>query len=103
VGDAPPAGPPTRLAAGHTAGVRSVAFSPDGRVLASGSDQGVVLMWDGDTAARLATLRGGKGQVRGLSFSPDGGLLAAAGYTTSTVVWDLAAVRRTLREMNLDW
>ena len=103
VGDEPPAGPPARLLTGHTSGVRSVAFRPDGRTLASGADQGVVILWDGETFDRLTTLRAGTGQVRGLSFSADGDLLAATGYTLPTVVWDLAAVRRTLREMSLDW
>jgi WD40 repeat protein len=62
-----------------------------------------VILWDGETFDRLATFRAGTGQIRGLSFSPDGELLAAAGYTAPTIVWDLAAVRRTLREMHLDW
>jgi WD40 repeat protein len=86
----------------HRTGIWSVAYSPDGRYLASGSDNGVVLT-DPATGARFATLRGIEGQVRSLSFSADGNFLAAALYTRSTIVWNLPAIRRSLAEMGLDW
>jgi WD40 repeat protein len=80
-----------------------VTFSPDGRTLASGANDGVVILWDGETGERVVTLRSGTGQVRTLSFSRDGELLAGAAYLKPTVVWDLARLRHSLREMNLDW
>ncbi len=95
--------PPEHRLTGHTAGVWSVRFSADGRYLASGSEQGIVILWDGDTFERRVTLRGGTGQIRGLCFSRDGELLAGACYYAPTIVWDLAQVRTTLQEMNLDW
>ena len=103
VGDEPPQGPPQRLLTGHTATIWSVLFSPDGKYLASGSELGTVMLWDGATFDRLVTLRSGAGQIRGLSFSRDCKLLAAAGYTTSTAVWDLPKLRQSLKEMDLDW
>jgi WD40 repeat protein len=99
----PPA-PPDRFLTGHTGPVWSVGFSADGRHLASGSEQGVIRLWDGATFDPVATLRGATGQIRTACFSRDGELLAGAGYAPLlTTVWDLAAVRRTLAEMGLDW
>jgi WD40 repeat protein len=95
--------PPNRQLRGHTSGVWGLAFSADGRTLASGSDQGVIILWDGTTFEPLVTLRGGTRQIRDLSFSADGQLLAGAAYAGPTIVWDLAALRRGLGEMNLDW
>jgi WD40 repeat protein len=95
---------PDQLLTGHTGAVWSVGFSADGRYLASGSEQGVIILWDGDSFDRVVTLRGGIGQVRSVGFSRDGGLLAGGAYATAnTIVWDLAAVHRSLAEMNLDW
>jgi WD40 repeat protein len=96
--------PPDRFLTGHTGPVWSVGFSADGRYLASGSEQGVMMLWNGETFAGVVTLRGGSGQKRSVAFSHDGQLLAGAGYlSATTVVWDLAAMRRSLAELNLDW
>jgi WD40 repeat protein len=101
----PPALPaaPDRLLTGHTAGVWAVGFSADGCYLASGSEQGAIILWDGETFDRVVTLRGGTGQVRTVCFSRDGRLLAGAAYTSPTIVWDLIGLRRTLGGMSLDW
>jgi WD40 repeat protein len=94
---------PARLLAGHTSAVWSVAFSADGRYLASGAEQGVIILWDGLTLERVVTLRGGTGEIRSVSFSGDGQLLAGAAWGGHMIVWDLAHLRRSLREMALDW
>jgi WD40 repeat protein len=73
--------------------VKSLAFSPDGVVLAAGCVDGSVVIWE--TAARRAraTLRGHAGIVNGLAFSPDGRSLATAGHDGTLCVWDLATGR----------
>jgi WD40 repeat protein len=83
---------------GHAATTSCVAFSPRGDLLASGSHDGDIVLWNltADPVARQATLRGGHPLVS-LDFSPDGRLLAAGGYYVDDAesrgcvwVWDVA-------------
>ena len=88
---------------GHQGPVLIVGWSRDGKYLASGSDRGVVIFWDGQTFQRVVTFRGDTGQVRCLSFSIGDRYLASAAYAAPAIVWDLSQIRATLREMQLDW
>lgn len=65
--------------AGHTAGVRAVAFSPDGSTLASGALDGTVRVWDPVTGDVLRGYDWGLGPVHAMAFAPDGLTLAVAG------------------------
>ena len=57
---------------GHTGVVMTVAFSPDGARVLTGSDDGKARLWDAATGKTLATFEGHKGAVTAVAFSPDG-------------------------------
>ncbi|KAL8313011.1 hypothetical protein RB593_007301 [Gaeumannomyces tritici] len=75
---------------GHGGSVSSVAFSPDGQRLASGSDDNTVKLWDAATGACLQTLEGHSSWVRSVAFSPDGQRLASGSNDNTVKLWDAA-------------
>ena len=81
---------------GHTNGVNAVAFSPDGKWLASGSSDMTVKVWDATTGEETRVLKGHTGAVRSIAFSADGNRLASVGSDKMVKVWDVMSGKEAL-------
>jgi WD40 repeat protein len=73
--------------------IHGVAFSPDGRLLASAGTEYTARLWDVASGQVVHTLRHGDG-LYDVAFSPDGSLLASAGYDRTVKLWDVASGRQ---------
>ena len=73
----------------HDGEVLSVAYSPDGRYLASGGTDRTVRIRDDSDGSTVRVFGDGVGEIRGLAFSPDGRYLAATSGDRTVRVWDL--------------
>jgi WD40 repeat protein/serine/threonine protein kinase len=92
--------PPMR----HDAAVMCAALSPDGELLASGSQDGVLKLWDARTGRELRRIQAQKEGFRSMAFSPDGRHLATGDYFSpepSVKVWEVGALRRDEKVVHL--
>jgi len=83
---------------GHAAKIRTIAWSPDGRRLASGSEDHCVKIWDAINGKELLTLDGHTGNVTAVVWSPDGRQLASADNSKDGAplkLWDATAAHQT--------
>jgi WD40 repeat protein len=74
----------------------TIAVSPDGRRIASGSQDNTIKVWDAATGAELMTLRGHSARVVTAAFSPDGQRIASAAYDGTIKIWDVARAEELL-------
>ena len=76
---------------GHTDRALRVAWSPDGRTLASSSRDRTILLWDSESSSYRATLQGHTAGVNGLAFTSDSGSLLSGSEDGTLRVWDVAS------------
>src|SRR5262249_51615090 len=80
---------------GHTGTVTSVAFSPDGKRIVSGSDDKTMKVWDASIGQANLTLEGHARRAMIMAFSPDGKRIVSAGMFDKTLkVWDASLAHR---------
>lgn len=87
---------------GHKKGLAEARYSPDGRMIATASDDTTARLWNAGTGRERAVLRGHRLDVDGVEFSPDGSRLATHAQDYTTRVYDTATGRRValLRDPN---
>jgi WD40 repeat protein len=78
---------------GHTDGVNGCAFSPDGALLATASDDRTIRLWQLPDGTAHAVLTGHASWVIRCAFSPDGSLLASASNDGTVRLWHVASSR----------
>jgi WD40 repeat protein len=92
--------PPVRVGAdarsirGHNAPILRIAYSPDGKWLASSDDDGVVKIWEAATGKEMRALEKQPDWAQGLDWSPDGSRIAIGRYDGTVGVYDAATGRR---------
>src|SRR5262245_54157044 len=85
------------LQAGHAMGVEAMAFSPDGKWLASGSADNTVRIWEVASGREVRTLAGHTRAVKAVTFSRDGHLLATGSVDDTVRLWNLDSGRESRR------
>ena len=78
---------------GHSEGVTSVAFSPDGRFALSGSHDTTLKLWDVGSAKALRSFAGHSSTVFSVAFSPDGRLALSGGSDKTLKLWDVGSAK----------
>ena len=77
------------ILSGHSSWVQAISFSPDGQLLASGSNDQTIRLWNVHTGQCLKTLSGHSSWVQGMGFSPDGQLLASGSNDQTIRLWNV--------------
>ena len=77
-----------RTLKGHSERVTSVAFSPDGQTIASGSDDNTIKLWNSQDGRLIRTLKGHTELVTSVAFSPDGQTIASGSWDNTIKLWN---------------
>jgi WD40 repeat protein len=83
----------------HGGAVNSVAYSPDGKWVASGGTDRVVRLWNAETVKYAGALRGHTDTVYAVAFAPDGSMLASASADETVRLWSVAGGEPKLRQV----
>ena len=78
-----------KILSGHTDAVSSVAFSPDGKYIVSGSWDSTIIIWDVETGNILHTLKGHINEVFSVALSPDGKSIVSGSDDKTIRIWDI--------------
>ncbi|WWD18901.1 hypothetical protein CI109_103357 [Kwoniella shandongensis] len=81
------------------AGITSVALSPDGKLVAAGSLDTMVRVWNVTTGQQVERLKGHKDSVYSVAFSPDGKCLVSGSLDRTLRIWDLGATKREVESL----
>jgi WD40 repeat protein/uncharacterized caspase-like protein len=89
--------PELSVQTGHAGQVLSIAFTSDSKLMASGSVDKTIVLWNPATGNQLRTLKGHTGTVNSVAFSPDDKQLASGSADNSIKIWDVASGREKQR------
>jgi WD40 repeat protein/serine/threonine protein kinase len=88
---------------GHTQGIRAIAYSPNGKMLASGGSDNTIMLWDTETRRRIGNpLIGHQNAINSLAFSPDGRILVSGSLDKTIRVWDISTGHEATDPLQLD-
>ena len=79
---------------GHHDSLYSIALSPDGKTVATGSYDQKIELWEAETGREIRMLSGHNGAIFGLAFRPDGKILASASGDRTVKLWDVSSGER---------
>ena len=83
-----------QILAGHRGDITAVAFTPDGKILASTGVDGMLKLWDVATGRKMATVHAHLGGARCLAVSADGSQLVTGGDDHEVKIWDVAVLKK---------